>query len=40
MVAMTNPDLLNPPAAERRSHSYERHGQRVEDPYHWLKDQK
>jgi oligopeptidase B len=29
-----------PPVAERRPHSYERHGYTVEDPYHWLKDQK
>ena len=26
------------PAAERRAHSYTRHGVTVEDPYHWLKD--
>ncbi|TZG25645.1 S9 family peptidase [Sphingomonas montanisoli] len=37
---MTNPELSNPPAAERRPHRYERHGQTVEDPYFWLKDQK
>ena len=28
-----------PPRAEKRPHSYERHGYRVEDPYYWLKDQ-
>jgi oligopeptidase B len=28
-----------PPVAEQRPHSYERHGQTIEDPYHWLKDQ-
>ena len=32
-------DLPPPPIAEQRAHSYERHGFRVEDPYHWLKDQ-
>ena len=26
------------PAAERRAHSYTRHGVTVEDPYHWLRD--
>ncbi len=30
---------LGPPMAERRPHSYERHGITVEDPYFWLKDQ-
>jgi oligopeptidase B len=28
-----------PPVAERRPHSYSRHGYTIEDPYHWLKDQ-
>ena len=28
----------DPPAAERRQHSYSHHGITVEDPYHWLKD--
>jgi oligopeptidase B len=32
-------DLPAPPKAEQRPHSYERHGYRIEDPYHWLKDQ-
>ncbi|HEU0133440.1 MAG TPA: S9 family peptidase, partial [Allosphingosinicella sp.] len=32
---MTLPD---PPRAEPRPHSYERHGYTVEDPYAWLKD--
>jgi oligopeptidase B len=32
---MTLPD---PPRAEPRPYSYERHGQRIEDPYAWLKD--
>jgi oligopeptidase B len=32
-------DLPAPPRAEQRPHAYERHGYRVEDPYHWLKDQ-
>ncbi len=26
------------PTAERRPHSYERHGQRIEDPWAWLRD--
>ncbi|HEX9963481.1 MAG TPA: S9 family peptidase [Allosphingosinicella sp.] len=32
---MTLPD---PPRAEPRPYSYERHGRRVEDPYAWLRD--
>ena len=32
-------DLPAPPRAAQRPHSYERHGYRIEDPYHWLKDQ-
>lgn len=38
---MTQPTatLPAPPKAEKRPYSYERHGQRVEDPYHWLRDQ-
>ena len=32
-------ELPAPPKAEQRPHSYERHGIRIEDPYHWLKDQ-
>jgi oligopeptidase B len=31
-------ELPAPPRAEQRPHSYERHGIRVEDPWHWLKD--
>ncbi|QTD57789.1 S9 family peptidase [Parasphingorhabdus cellanae] len=31
--------MENPPAAEQRPHSYERHGYTISDPYHWLKDQ-
>ena len=27
-----------PPSAEQRPYSYERHGYRIEDPWHWLKD--
>jgi len=27
-----------PPRAEQRPHSYERHGVRIEDPWHWLRD--
>jgi oligopeptidase B len=30
--------LPAPPRAEQRPHSFERHGIRVEDPWHWLKD--
>jgi oligopeptidase B len=30
--------LPAPPRAEQRPYSYERHGQRVEDPYNWLRD--
>ena len=30
--------LENPPIAEQRPHSYERHGYTISDPYHWLKD--
>jgi oligopeptidase B len=37
MTAKTT--LPPPPVAEQRPYSYERHGIRVEDPYHWLKDQ-
>ena len=29
---------LIPPRAEQRSHSFEHHGIRVEDPYHWIRD--
>jgi oligopeptidase B len=32
-------NLPAPPKAEQRPYSYERHGVRIEDPYHWLKDQ-
>ncbi|HYN46949.1 MAG TPA: hypothetical protein VES64_09690, partial [Allosphingosinicella sp.] len=37
MTAQT--PLPPPPVAEQRPYSFERHGIRVEDPYHWLKDQ-
>ncbi len=30
--------LPPPPVAEQRPYSYERHGVRIEDPYHWLRD--
>ena len=30
--------LPAPPRAEQRPYSYERHGVRIEDPYHWLRD--
>ncbi|MBX3594763.1 S9 family peptidase [Sphingomonas sp.] len=29
---------LTPPVAATRAHSFERHGVRVEDPWHWLRD--
>ena len=35
---MNPSDLPPPPIAEQRPHSYERHGVRVEDPWHWLRD--
>lgn len=36
---MTRPaDLPPAPRAEQRPYSFERHGVRVEDPYHWLRD--
>ncbi|HEY9090102.1 S9 family peptidase [Parasphingorhabdus sp.] len=31
--------LENPPIAEQRPYSYERHGYTISDPYHWLKDE-
>ncbi|WP_037499136.1 S9 family peptidase [Sphingomonas jaspsi] len=31
--------LPTPPVAEQRPYSYERHGVRVDDPWHWLRDQ-
>jgi oligopeptidase B len=30
---------LPPPVAEKRPHSYSRHGYTIQDPYFWLKDQ-
>jgi oligopeptidase B len=39
-AAMTSTSQLPPPpVAEQRPHSFERHGIRIDDPYHWLKDQ-
>jgi oligopeptidase B len=32
-------DLPDPPRAEQRPHSYERHGIKIDDPWFWLKDQ-
>ena len=32
------PRLPSPPSAERRIHVVERHGERVEDPWFWLRD--
>ena len=37
MTAETS--LPPPPVAPQRPYSYERHGVRMEDPYHWLKDE-
>ena len=31
-------DLPEPPRAEQRPYSYERHGVRIDDPWHWLRD--
>ncbi|MFN3943662.1 MAG: S9 family peptidase [Allosphingosinicella sp.] len=31
-------ELPAPPVAAQRAHSFERHGTRIEDPFHWLKD--
>lgn len=31
--------LTAPPVAEKREHSFTRHGITISDPYHWLKDQ-
>ena len=33
-------DLPPPPSAEQRPYSYERHGETIEDPWHWLRDPK
>ncbi len=30
--------LPTPPMAEQRPYSYERHGERIDDPWHWLRD--
>ena len=30
--------LPPPPRAEQRPYSYERHGKRIDDPWHWLRD--
>ena len=38
-MTKTTTTLPPPPVAEQRPYSFERHGIRVEDPYHWLKDQ-
>lgn len=32
------PDRPEPPRAERRPFFYEAHGQKIDDPYHWLRD--
>jgi hypothetical protein len=29
---------LDPPRADQRPHSFEHHGIRIEDPYHWIRD--
>jgi oligopeptidase B len=33
-------ETLDPPRAEKRPFSYERHGVTIEDPWHWLRDPK
>ena len=33
-------DTRPPPQAEQRPYSYERHGETIEDPWHWLRDPK
>ena len=33
-------EIPQPPAAQQRPHSYERHGVTIEDPWHWLRDPK
>ncbi len=38
-TSVSNPAPTTPPQAEKRDHSYTRHGITIEDPYHWLKDQ-
>ncbi|WP_265528578.1 S9 family peptidase [Sphingomicrobium marinum] len=38
-IAQQEIDLPNPPVAEQRPYSYERHGITIEDPWAWLKDQ-
>ncbi|MGQ0558615.1 MAG: S9 family peptidase [Sphingosinicella sp.] len=35
---MPDARLPPPPRAERRPHSYERHGVKIDDPWHWLRD--
>ena len=30
---------ITPPVADRRPHTFTRHGIEVNDPYHWLRDQ-
>jgi oligopeptidase B len=37
MTAQTS--LPPPPVAAQRPYSFERHGVRIDDPYHWLKDE-
>lgn len=39
LAHVTPADLPPAPIAERRAHDYSAHGQTVEDPYFWLKDQ-
>lgn len=34
-----SPGLPAPPTAEQRPHSFEHHGNRIDDPYAWLRDQ-
>ncbi|WBY17212.1 S9 family peptidase [Erythrobacteraceae bacterium WH01K] len=38
-IQVTDTTSVTPPIAEKRDHSFTRHGITVSDPYHWLKDQ-
>ncbi len=39
MTSSANPAAIEPPVAQQREFSYERHGVTISDPWHWLKDQ-
>ncbi|GMN13423.1 S9 family peptidase [Altererythrobacter sp. MTPC7] len=38
-IQVTDTTSVTPPIAEKRDHSFTRHGITISDPYHWLKDQ-